>query len=114
MQCHAGTARVNGDLVWQFLKWVKSMRQRGCAMMVFGAPYEADAQLVQLEKQGLVNVIVTEDIDTVLLGGRMVQFGFNKRGQGSQRYSTSDTDLHHFSTLWTEKYCNVGSLVRVY
>ena len=53
------------------------MRQRGFKMMVFGAPCEADAQLNQLEKQGLMDVIVTEDMDNVLLGARLVQFGYN-------------------------------------
>ena len=62
------------------------MRQRGFEMMVFGAPYEADAQLNQLERQGLIDVVVTSDIDNVLLGARVVQFGYNTRGTGSKKY----------------------------
>ena len=62
------------------------MRQRGFEMMVFGAPYEADAQLNQLESQGLIDVVVTSDIDNVLLGARVVQFGYNTRGTGSKKY----------------------------
>ena len=62
------------------------MRERGFQMMVFGAPYEADAQLNQLEKQGLIDVIVTEDMDNVLLGARLVQFGYNTRGDRNKKY----------------------------
>ena len=39
------------------------MRKRQSKMMVFGAPFEADAQLVKLEQQGLVDCILTGDGD---------------------------------------------------
>ena len=70
-----GTAVVNGDVIYQFLKWVENMRKRKFRMMVFGAPFEADAQLVQLEEQGLIDAILSSDGDIVLLGGHNVQFG---------------------------------------
>ena len=73
------TAVVNGDLIFQMLKWIAMMRKRKCKMMAFGAPFEADAQLVQLEQQGLVDCILTGDGDVILLGGQNVQFGYNTR-----------------------------------
>ena len=62
------------------------MRQRDFRMMVFDAPCEADAQLNQLEKQELIDVVVTEDMDNVLLGARVVQFGYNSRGDANKKY----------------------------
>ena len=46
------TATVNGDLMYQVIKWVEAMRQRGNRVMIIGAPFEADAQLVQVSGQG--------------------------------------------------------------
>ena len=43
--------------------------------MLLGTPFEADAQLVQLQNQGLIDVITTQDGDHVLLGSNRVQFG---------------------------------------
>lgn len=42
------TAAVNGDLMYQVIRWVSAMRKRGNRMMILGAPFEADAQLVQV------------------------------------------------------------------
>ena len=80
------TAVANGDLIVQMLKWIALMRKRKCRMMAFGAPFEADAQLVQLEDQELVDAIITGDGDIILLGGNNVQFGFNTRSRGCMRY----------------------------
>lgn len=42
------TATVNGDLMFQIISWVTAMRGRGHRMMILAAPFEADAQLVQV------------------------------------------------------------------
>ena len=54
-------------------------------VMILGAPFEADAQLVQLQKQGLIDVIMTEDADPTLLGASLVQFGYKKRSARSAK-----------------------------
>ena len=77
---------MNGDLIVHMLKWITLMRKRKCRMVAFGAPFEADAQLVQLEDQKLVDAILTGDGDIILLGGNNVQFGYNTRGKGSRKY----------------------------
>jgi len=51
------------------------MRSLGKKMMVLGAPFEADAQLVKLQKQSLIDCILTQDGDTMLLGATLIQFG---------------------------------------
>lgn len=37
------------------------------------APYEADAQLIFLERSGLVQGIITEDSDLLVFGGKTVR-----------------------------------------
>ena len=69
------TASIDGDLVFQFVSWVGRMRSLGKKMMVLGAPFEADAQLVKLQKQSLIDCILTQDGDTMLLGATLIQFG---------------------------------------
>ncbi|KAF9113701.1 Rad2 nuclease [Mortierella sp. AM989] len=46
------------------------------------APYEADAQLAYLEKQGLVDGIVTEDSDLIVFGCKKVIFKLDQFGAG--------------------------------
>ena len=80
------TATINGDLVFQFVSWVRRMRSSGMKVMVLGAPFEADAQLVRLQMQKLIDCILTQDGDTMLLGASLVQFGYNTRGVGKKKY----------------------------
>ena len=44
-------------------------------MTVLGAPFEADAQLVKLQFQDLIDCILSQDGDIMLLGGTLIQFG---------------------------------------
>ncbi|KAL2268486.1 hypothetical protein VTJ83DRAFT_3332 [Remersonia thermophila] len=45
------------------------------------APYEADAQLVYLERQGLISGIVTEDSDLLVFGAKRLLTKLDKYGQ---------------------------------
>ncbi|EEP81330.1 predicted protein [Uncinocarpus reesii 1704] len=44
------------------------------------APYEADAQLVYLEKEGIINGIISEDSDMLVFGARILVSKLDKHG----------------------------------
>ena len=46
------------------------------------APYEADAQLAYLFKQGKIDLVITEDSDLLLFGASKVFFKMNTQGRG--------------------------------
>ncbi len=46
------------------------------------APYEADAQLAYLQKEGLVDLVVTEDSDLLVFGCESVLFKLDDSGRG--------------------------------
>ena len=48
---------VDADMLFWVTKWVEKKEN----IFMFGAPYEADAQLVQLERQGVIDAIITND-----------------------------------------------------
>ena len=47
------------------------------------APYEADAQLAWLEREGVVDGIVTEDSDLLVFGCKLVIFKVDNNGDGT-------------------------------
>jgi len=47
---------------------ILALRQAGIKYMV--APYESDAQLALLSKEGLVDVVISEDSDLLVYGTR--------------------------------------------
>ena len=63
-------------------------------MTVLGAPFEADAQLVKLQFQGLIDCILSQDGDIMLLGGTMIQFGKCEHLPSHRSYN-SRTDHNH-------------------
>ena len=46
------------------------------------APYEADAQLAYLEKEGIVDLVITEDSDLLVFGCKRVLFKMDDAGNG--------------------------------
>ena len=56
-----------GDVLYWVKKWVTARELNG-KVFFFGAPYETDAQLVQLERQGIVDGIITGDGEWVRTG----------------------------------------------
>ena len=44
------------------------------SITILTAPYEADAQLAYLSKQGMVDLVITEDSDLLLFGARKIIF----------------------------------------
>ncbi|KAG9098530.1 Rad2 nuclease [Ceratobasidium sp. 370] len=57
---------------------IKSLRAEGVSYVV--APYEADAQLAYLEREGIVDGIVTEDSDLVIFGCKNILFKLGPDG----------------------------------
>ena len=45
-------------------------------MLVFAAPGEAKCQLVELQRAGLIDFIMTRDADPIALGATRVMFDF--------------------------------------
>ena len=72
---------IDGDILHWLREWIKERKYED-QVMCLGAPFEADAQMVQLELQGIVDGIFTDDIDTWFLGGTNILKGFTKRRKG--------------------------------
>ncbi|XP_013111939.2 exonuclease 1 [Stomoxys calcitrans] len=60
------------------LRLIKACRERNVDCIV--APYEADAQMAWLNKQGLAEYIITEDSDLTLFGALRVLFKLDLQG----------------------------------
>jgi exonuclease-1 len=57
---------------------IKALRAEGVPYIV--APYEADAQMAYLEREGIVDGIVTEDSDLVVFGCKNLLFKLGPDG----------------------------------
>ena len=62
------------------LALLQQCRKLGVQCIV--APYEADAQLAYLSKEGIVDVVVTEDSDLLVFGSKKVFFKMDESGNG--------------------------------
>ncbi|CEL57970.1 exonuclease 1 [Rhizoctonia solani AG-1 IB] len=81
---------------------IKALRAEGVSYVV--APYEADAQMTYLEREGIVDGIITEDSDLVIFGCRNLLF---KLGQDGSCVNLRRDDLGAVSDLnllgWSDK-----------
>lgn len=59
---------------------IEELKASGIPFVV--APYEADAQLVYLERQGIINGIISEDSDLLVFGAKRLLTKLDKHGQG--------------------------------
>ncbi|GAA5970771.1 hypothetical protein JCM11641_004449 [Rhodosporidiobolus odoratus] len=74
-ECFVKAVDVTPAMAYQL---IKALRREGVQYVV--APYEADPQLCYLEKQGLVDAIVTEDSDLLVFGCKNVLFKLDSEG----------------------------------
>ncbi len=51
-------------------------------MQCIVAPYEADAQLAYLSKEGIVDTVITEDSDLLVFGSKRVLYKMDESGHG--------------------------------
>jgi exonuclease-1 len=60
---------------------------------IYGAPYEADWQLISMERQGLVDCLMTVDSDFIVLGAQCVCFHFLMANSKCFIYRANDAHL---------------------
>ena len=70
------------------LKWMKEENILCC-----GSLLEADQQMVKLEKDGIVEGIITEDGDIVGLGARRVLCKYSRKTNGEYQFQYYDRDI---------------------
>ncbi|EDN07024.1 exonuclease [Histoplasma capsulatum] len=67
------------------------------------APYEADAQLVYLEKQGIINGIISEDSDMLVFGAKRLLSKLDKHGECVEINRADFTACRDISLIgWTD------------
>lgn len=59
-------------------QFIKALRASNVAFVV--APYEADAQLAYLEREGIVDGVITEDSDLLVYGCKTVLYKLDHAG----------------------------------
>ncbi|WVQ77955.1 hypothetical protein IAT38_000035 [Cryptococcus sp. DSM 104549] len=74
-ECYTRCVDVTPEMAYQF---IKALRAENVEYVV--APYEADAQLCFLEREGYVDGIITEDSDLLVFGCRQVIFKLDGNG----------------------------------
>lgn len=78
-QCFRQAVSITFDMMKRFQAYLTSI---GVEYVV--APYEADAQLAFLSRNGWVDAVITEDSDLLAFGCTRVIFKLNKEGAGKQ------------------------------
>ena len=68
---------ISSDIVKQLIQHLENLK-----VEFIVAPYEADAQLAYLFKQGKIDLVITEDSDLLLFGASKVFFKMNTYGKG--------------------------------
>lgn len=87
---------------------MKALKEHGVEFVV--APYEADAQLAFLERQGVIQGIITEDSDLLVFGCSKVIFKLDKDGYGmcirkENLTQATEVNLHGFTETQFRQMC---------
>ncbi|KAJ3783490.1 PIN domain-like protein [Lentinula aff. detonsa] len=83
--CYLKCIDVTPQMAFQL---IKALRAESVQYVV--APYEADAQLAFLERQGIVSAILTEDSDLLVFGCKTVLFKFDPVARSVVSISRAD------------------------
>jgi len=75
IDCFRKSVDVTPEMAHEF---IKELRKKGIQYVV--APYEADAQLAYLNKNGYIDAVITEDSDMLAFGSLWVLFKLDKGG----------------------------------
>ncbi|KAI8873909.1 putative exonuclease [Ramicandelaber brevisporus] len=105
IECFQSCISITPEIVRQT---IDALQRRNIEYMV--APYEADAQLVYLEKIGFISAIITEDSDMIVFGAIRLVLKMDKEGSAVQfnrelMWSTSDIDLKQWNSDKFRKMC---------
>ena len=78
----------------------------------YGSLAEADQQMVQLEKDGVVDGIISEDGDIIALGGKLVLCKISRKSNGDYQFKVFDRELFfHPDNPYNSKLCLHPSLL---
>lgn len=84
------------------LEFIKALKEANIPYVV--APYEADAQLAYLEKEGIVDGIITEDSDLLVFGSMNILFKLDKDGYAVKVKAQNFDDVESVNMNgWTQK-----------
>ncbi|BFZ56805.1 Rad2 nuclease [Savitreella phatthalungensis] len=76
MECYQKCIDITPEMA---LRFIRALQKAGVQYVV--APYEADAQLAYLEREGIVDGVITEDSDLLVYGCRRVLYKLNDVGE---------------------------------
>ena len=79
MECYQRAVDITPEIVANLARELEQ-----CNVKYIVAPYEADAQMAYLQKNGLVDVVITEDSDLLAYGCARVFFKMDKFGHGQE------------------------------
>ena len=77
---------ISSDIIQELIKVLKKMK-----VDFVVAPYEADAQLAFLNRNKIVDFIITEDSDLLMFGAENILFKMGTKGKG---FSVDLAELH--------------------
>ncbi|KAM7445119.1 Rad2 nuclease [Porites harrisoni] len=92
------------------LKLMEVTQQRGIKYLV--APFEVDAQLAYLNKEGYADVVITEDSDLLVFGCTQVLFKMNHSGSGKLIKREDLNSAPKFKDFTFEKFRHMCILSR--
>ena len=77
----------------------------------YGSIYEADQQLIQLERDGIVDGIISEDGDEIALGAKCLLCKMSRKSNGEYQFKLFQRELFlHPSNPYKSKLCKFSSL----
>jgi 5'-3' exonuclease len=109
--------RARVEQLWKLTVYVREdvvalVLELACEMNIgcVGSPFEADWQLVHLERQGIIDAIITVDSDLIVLGGQDIAFRCNDKAQFI-RYQQTDAEVRGILERELGSACTADDLI---